>query len=211
MTCEEHIQISTGDLTIDKLNMFKANNWLGDGCINEYSRLLCQEHNNIHIFNTNFYKIFRQLGYNHVISYTHNRRGYLNIFEKDLVFFPIFYNRHWMLIVYIVDKNKLIFIDSFRTPNTYHLEKAKQYLILEERQHSQVNRAIDIQLIQLYDNPLQTNGVDCGVFVCLEIRYLAMLYNKAEEQNVSLLLQFSESECVYWRCNILKSILTNAI
>jgi hypothetical protein len=107
------------------------------------------------------------------------------IFNYSIIFFPINRSAHWTLLVLQLDQKtgnaSILHLDSLgenRQKNEFirHLlyflaEISKRYTIHFGK-----------QVIQQCPTPQQTNGYDCGVFVCVNAKCLAQLNNNARNE-----------------------------
>ena len=94
--------------------------------------------------------------------------------ELDKVFIPIQSNLHWTLTVINFRNKRLEYYDSFKGParnGRSFLKSLKEYMEWESRtlklpfnwkdeKWEMTNTVAEV------DVPTQTNGVDCGVFMC---------------------------------------------
>ena len=117
-------------------------------------------------------------------------RDALPAFERvSHIFLPINDNRnvavaeggsHWSLLLVSVGDRRAFHYDSLMSAN--------------QREASAVARklgqllGLELEFMDLDDSPQQTNGMDCGVFVCEEIEYLLKhrLLRARKEEKVSM-------------------------
>ena len=90
-----------------------------------------------------------------------------NMFTKWLLVFPVHQAEcaHWCLAVANVSNKKIAYYDSLKKENSICLEVLSNYL--QKLGGIRFSRCEDRNI------PLQSNGYDCGVFVCLYAKYLA--------------------------------------
>ncbi|POW14474.1 hypothetical protein PSTT_02906, partial [Puccinia striiformis] len=92
---------------------------------------------------------------------------FINIFEKDLIFFPInLSNLHWVLGVINNRQKRFEYYDSLGGSGSGVLSKLRRYY----QDEYQAKKDEDVDLNEWSDYqpevPLQSNSSDCGVFVC---------------------------------------------
>ncbi|CAA9994717.1 unnamed protein product [Nesidiocoris tenuis] len=147
----------------------RESNWLNDKIINFYMELIDQRSRQNHklpttfSFNTFLYVSLKAGGYTRVKNYTRKT----DLFEKDIIFIPIFKAAHWRLITIYIKLQKIEYLDSLGNDGTDILEDIKNYLT-EEHNHKK-GTPLDTtnwKFTQRTDIPLQQNNDDCGVFVC---------------------------------------------
>ncbi|CAA9994328.1 unnamed protein product, partial [Nesidiocoris tenuis] len=157
------------NITREDLLTLRESNWLNDKIINFYMELIDQRSRQNHklpttfSFNTFLYVSLKAGGYSRVKNYTRKT----DLFEKDIVFIPIFKAAHWRLITIYIKLQKIEYLDSLGKDGTDILEDIKNYLT-EEHNHKK-GTPLDTtnwKFTQRTDIPLQQNNDDCGVFVC---------------------------------------------
>ena len=93
----------------------------------------------------------------------------VKLFEMDIVFFPIHIasNNHWALIV-VEPKNKHVgYYDSLHRNGTDLMKKIRNFFQYRFRKQTGTTSAdSEWTLLNEPNVPQQTNGIDCGVFVC---------------------------------------------
>ncbi|CAB0009965.1 unnamed protein product, partial [Nesidiocoris tenuis] len=150
-------------------DQIEESNWLNDKIINFYMELIDQRSRQNHklpttfSFNTFLYVSLKAGGYTRVKNYTRKT----DLFEKDIIFIPIFKAAHWRLITIYIKLQKIEYLDSLGKDGTDILEDIKNYLT-EEHNHKK-GTPLDTtnwKFTQRTDIPLQQNNDDCGVFVC---------------------------------------------
>jgi Ulp1 family protease len=88
---------------------------------------------------------------------------------------PIHQPGHWCLAVLHMTRCELEYYDSFSRQPAAVTTVAQDLLcffdaLFKERNHHPLRPPISWRVIQPDSRPLQTNGVDCGVFVCAYAR-----------------------------------------
>ncbi|AFN83009.1 Ulp1 protease [Encephalitozoon romaleae SJ-2008] len=139
---------------------------LNDKIINVYFELLAKHSKvGVYVFSTFFYTTLSKRGIPWVQRWTSG----INIFENRLVYIPVYIPGHWMLIVFDVKKKVLEHYDSMGNAYTEVVHRILRYIRDEwSRVHkSEPSLSVDIKR----KIPLQRNGRDCGVFVCMFGRY----------------------------------------
>ncbi|XP_060874158.1 sentrin-specific protease 2-like [Metopolophium dirhodum] len=148
--------------------------YLNDSVINDYFKLIENQNPSVYCFDTYFYERFGKSKYKSVERWTKN----INIFSKRKVFFPINIIRknfkHWLLIMADLEKKQVIYYDSL----VNHYEPEIHINILEYLQQEHERKLGNPLPLQEWEivkgcNPVQSNGRDCGVFVCVIAEYLA--------------------------------------
>ena len=88
-----------------------------------------------------------------------------DLLEKDLILFPIHNQHHWSLIVAETQERTIHYFDSLEgsRQNSPAPGMIKNYM---ERCHREKGEEAQYRIKIREDAPLQTNGVDCGVFLC---------------------------------------------
>jgi len=125
------------------------------------------------------------------------------------IFIPINDNRdpahaevgsHWTLLLISTLDGVAFHYDSMRPANRLNAEAATQKLsILLGR---------PLHFVDLDDSPQQENGSDCGVFVCLEMKFLLMhrLLQRDSQEKVSMSMGGMEVDAVKGRKEMMKLI-----
>jgi Ulp1 family protease len=154
------------------LNTLNANIWLNDNIINSYFSLL-QKNDSI---------IIDSLQINNFIDGNHDKIK--KWYQKSLfrsadlnsikyIIFPIYQNNHWTLVSINTVEKTFVYYNSLAIAKTYDPK-----LVFINCLISGINAlfpSIKIYDYQRYfpiDIPQQNNNVDCGVFICLYLRYL---------------------------------------
>ncbi|XP_062522379.1 sentrin-specific protease 2-like [Corticium candelabrum] len=105
------------------------------------------------------------------------------MFEYNIVIFPIHLSVHWTVVILDIVKKELLYLDSL-SPDTQNEKVVLQIreFIKHEAKRWRVFFSDQIPCKTghtLKDFPTQSNGWDCGVFVCLYSLYqmLGIPYN----------------------------------
>ncbi|XP_060860214.1 sentrin-specific protease 2-like [Metopolophium dirhodum] len=146
--------------------------YLNDSVINNYFNLIQKQYPSVYCFDTYFYVRLEKSKYKSVERWTKK----INIFSKRKVFFPINIRRkrfaHWILITADMDKRRVIYFDSLKNHYEYkiHLDILSY---LQQEHERKLGYPLQNWRIVRGSNPQQSNGSDCGVFVCTIAEYLA--------------------------------------
>ena len=144
-------------------------NWLNDNVIDAYLSLIEARSTQpnypfVRKFSTFFYGGILARG----IENAHTWALHSNIFAHEYLFFPIHTTAHWSLVVADLVKGELHYYDSSldHMLGTTILTTIRAYLIHEYRrvEGAEPDRGFSPRIIT--NAPQQTNGFDCGVFVC---------------------------------------------
>lgn len=175
--------------------------WLNDNIINYYLQMIRQRSREkrasntpgylkVEIVNTFWYPKLATDGFSSVSRWTRNA----NIFDQDIVLVPVHLGNHWCLAVIDVRKKRVNYYDSLHAKNEYCLHLLRQFLI--EESMDKKGQKLDISKWQfkcVEDSPLQRNGHDCGVFLCITAEYLS--------RNAQL--TFTQADISYFRRRML--------
>ncbi|XP_027585167.2 sentrin-specific protease 2-like [Pipra filicauda] len=144
--------------------------WLNDEVINFYMNLLVERSKKegypaLHAFSTFFYPKLCSGGYKAVRRWT---RG-VDLFKQDLILVPIHLRVHWTLLVIDVRKKTIKYFDSLGQKGDNICKTLLQYLQEESREKRKLELTASewtLRSLSPEEIPQQTNGSDCGVFVC---------------------------------------------
>ena len=175
------------------LETLKANKWLNDEIINAYFSLL-QKNDSIIIDSL---QINNFLNGNHIkirTWYQNNLFKSTDFNSIKFIIFPICIKHHWTLVVInIVDKT-FTYYNSLSLDKMYEPDDKFINCIISGI-HA-LFPSINIFSFHRYfpkDIPQQNNGVDCGVFICLYLRYLfyydEFTFNQSMIQSFRLLIK----------------------
>lgn len=182
--------------------------WLNDSVINFYMNLLIdrgrkEQFPSVHAFNTFFYHTkLKPKGYESVKRWTNN----IDIFSHDLVVVPIFYGVHWTLVIIDFNKKAMIYYDSLMVENDKKchdtLKDLKNYL---QNEHSfKKGQTFNFQGWKFKSAngiPQQTNGSDCGTFLCVYANFIC----------ANIKLNFDQQDMPYFRNRIKYEIITKKL
>lgn len=164
-------------------------NWLNDEVINFYRELLLQREKaspqKIYIHNvffiTKLSKVNRGYNYKNVINWL--KRKNVDLFSLRLLLIPMNVNwYHWTLAAIDVPNGTITYYDSMggsedeATKIAAMLEDLKRYVADEHLEHKKkpLPEEYKIRIVNTGQIiPQQTNGSDCGVFLCQFMNYLA--------------------------------------
>eukprot|EP01133_Synstelium_polycarpum_P006709 gene6709-7802_t len=149
--------------------------WLNDEVINFYMEVLKkrqadnpQTFPKCHFFNTFFYQLL--CNNNGTYSYQRVKRwtAKVDIFTYDKVLIPVHMGNHWCLSVINIKEKKLEYFDSLSGDNYVCLQKLRKYLEDEMTDKSKPGalNLTEFKDVMHKDIPHQSNGYDCGVFLC---------------------------------------------
>ncbi|NXG07030.1 SENP2 protease, partial [Sakesphorus luctuosus] len=144
--------------------------WLNDEVINFYMNLLMERSKRegypaLHAFSTFFYPKLCSGGYRAVRRWT---RG-VDLFRQDLILVPIHLRVHWTLLVIDVRKKTIKYFDSLGQKGDDICTTLLQYLQEESKAKRNLELSASewtLRSMSPSEIPQQTNGSDCGVFVC---------------------------------------------
>nr|VZI07641.1 unnamed protein product [Spirometra erinaceieuropaei] len=172
-------------VTRRELMTLTATNWLSDMVINFYMQLLFHRGQRVRkaegftlprvaVMSTFFYaKLSSGTGYQGVRRWTRQ----INLFEHDLVFFPI-HDRgiHWCLAAADLRNKTLTYYDSMGGGNDHCLDILLEYLDAECQ--DKLKKSLDgldkwKKINTKNSVPQQENGCDCGVFLCTFAEFLS--------------------------------------
>ena len=103
----------------------------------------------------------------------------INIFDFDKILFPVnIGNTHWTLVVAYMRSKRIQYLDSLRGNGKKYTSAVKRYIIDEMKDKQNVVMSQDdvnawVEAPMTPDGtPVQNNGYDCGVFVCMYADYI---------------------------------------
>ncbi len=170
----QDINNNVNDLLIKDLLALNGDNCLNDCIINQYFKLIVDRSvGKIYAFSSFFYPKLKSSGYDSVIRWT---KG-IDIFSFHLILIPIHLGFHWTLAVIFPCQNKIKYYDSLNADNEDCFLILREYLCQEYLRKKVFTTALGIELEWKcsYEKaiPQQTNGVDCGAFICKYAEFLA--------------------------------------
>jgi len=128
----------------------------------------------VHAFDTFFYLKYTDGGYKGVERWTKK----INIFAKSKLLIPINIVKgrfqHWVLVCVNVHEKELVYYDSMlgAVNPTKIMDTIMKYLCDEGRNKLHIFIDVNLWNYLIAMCPQQTNGMDCGVFVCVFAEYL---------------------------------------
>ncbi|XP_060864066.1 sentrin-specific protease 2-like [Metopolophium dirhodum] len=148
--------------------------YLNDNVINDYFNLIKKQNPSVYSFDTYFYERLKKSGYNFIERWTKR----VNIFSKRKVFFPINIKAnnfaHWVLVMADMEDQQVVYYDSLSNHHNFEIHSdILEYLGLEHRRKLGTPLPFEDWKLVKADNPIQSNGKDCGVFVCTFAEYLS--------------------------------------
>lgn len=168
-----------------------------------------EERDKVHMFSTHFYGVLTKpkkgVDFEKDISLTEAQRHHkrverwakkINLFEKDMVIFPICVNAHWLLIIAIKPglikcppKSEertikgepfLILLDSMGGDNEELLDEIRQYLTEEWKVKTGGKETFGKREVRLVkpEKPQQLNSTDCGVYL---LQYIEKMFGSVPQ------------------------------
>jgi sentrin-specific protease 1 len=138
---------------------------LNDSIINTYFGLISSHSKGaVYVFSTFFYAKLVENGVRHVQRWTAGE----NIFRHELIYIPVHLPGHWTFVAIDVPHNKIEYYDSMGGEGREVLHGIKRYCMAEWRRI--YGTEAEFQMLVKKEIPRQTNGTDCGVFVCMYAR-----------------------------------------
>ncbi|KAH9821697.1 hypothetical protein DFH28DRAFT_923187 [Melampsora americana] len=190
--------------TVKDLSRLEPKRWLNDELINFYGIMInlrsqkdhpSPKFYDVHCFSSFFMTRLDLDGYQAVRRWTKK----FNLFEKDLIIFPInLMNSHWICGVINLEKKRFEVLDSFGFKHFMVFKKLRNYLMAEHL--DKLKFELDLsEWIDYYhpEIPIQDNGYDCGVFVCM---FMDCLSRKWQDDQV--VFDFEQKDLVYLRQRI---------
>lgn len=176
------VVVRSEPITRKTMCRLRARGWLNDELINGYLGLVAErcadrggQAGPVHVMSTYFYvKLCGASGY----DYGGVRRWTKGVDLRgcSLVLIPVNVgNEHWILVALDVRRRRFDVWDSFRAAHPTCIRLLRRYISDEWR--DKYGEVIDVGAWQCEyrnDAPLQSNGWDCGVFVCAVARCLAL-------------------------------------
>ncbi|XP_068001300.1 sentrin-specific protease 2-like isoform X1 [Melanerpes formicivorus] len=164
-------------VTREDIGTLREHRWLNDEVINFYMRLIAERSKKegfaaVHAFSTFFYPKLISGGYTAVRRWT---RG-VDLFQQDLIFVPIHLRVHWALVVIDVRRKTIKYYDSMGQKGDKICQTLFQYLREESHEKRNLELASSewtLRSMESHEIPQQSNGSDCGVFVCKYAEYIS--------------------------------------
>ncbi|NXM75860.1 SENP2 protease, partial [Serilophus lunatus] len=157
-------------VTREDIHTLKQHCWVNSEVINFYMNLLMERskkegYPSLHAFSTFFYPKLCSGGYRAVRRWT---RG-VDLFMHDLILVPIHRQVHWTLLAIDVRKKTIKYFDSLGENGYDICEALLQYLQEESREKRNLELTVSewtLHSLSSNEIPQQSNGNDCGVFLC---------------------------------------------
>ncbi|XP_064020788.1 sentrin-specific protease 2-like [Pogoniulus pusillus] len=164
-------------VTREDIGTLREHRWLNDEVINFYMKLIAERSKKegfaaVHAFSTFFYPKFISGGYSAVRKWT---KG-VDLFQQDLIFVPIHLRVHWALVVVDVRRKTIRYYDSMAKSGDKICQTLFQYLreeSLEKRNLELASSEWTLRSMESHEIPQQSNGSDCGVFMCKYAEYIS--------------------------------------
>jgi Ulp1 family protease len=206
---EEIVRIEDVALQQKDFARLAGGRWLNDNLLDAYLKLIAIGTNHLHprdrirVMPSYFFTTLESIGYDNVRSYTRKE----NIFTYRYVYVPInFANKHWGLTVVDVRMGRMIYLDSVsfgresRAASVF--SKLADYFHTEHVANPRcagTPRPIFRTRVS-QSMPLQENGSDCGLFLCVAADYIAKGKNT----------DFSQKDMMYFRQRVHYELIVGA-
>lgn len=163
---KDNIEVSTRDF-----KTLAPKRWLNDTIIEFFMKYVERNTPQTLAFNSFFYSNLSQRGYQGVRRWMKKKKVEIKDLKKILT--PINLNQsHWALGLIDLERKRIIYVDSLsRGPSSMSLailNNLKDYVIEESKN----TMGQDFELVH-GNCPQQSNGYDCGIFVCMNALYLS--------------------------------------
>ncbi|XP_078574037.1 uncharacterized protein LOC144860600 [Branchiostoma floridae x Branchiostoma japonicum] len=151
--------------------------WISDNVIELYLPIIkaAEQTCKIEYFNCSAYdqlRLRKQFG-----KYKNRQKTPKDIQGSDIVFMPVYQASHWGLLVYYVKKKWVVLMDSLQSSHCINqvtaLARAKRFLTFYLPKNELNWKDWTFYMPPADEIPQQTNGNDCGVFVCQYALHLA--------------------------------------
>ncbi|OXB83463.1 UNVERIFIED_CONTAM: hypothetical protein H355_006310 [Colinus virginianus] len=164
-------------VTREDIQTLSGYQWLNDEVINFYMNLLVERNKKdnypaLYAFSTFFYPKLISSGYGAVRRWTRN----VDLFKHDIILVPIHLREHWTLVVVDVRKKTITYFDSLGKKGDKICETVLQYLQEESWEKQKVKLSCSewtLRNMEAHEIPQQSNGNDCGVFMCKYADYVS--------------------------------------
>jgi hypothetical protein len=177
----------TNSVQLESFQTLRAGGWLNDEVINTFASIVQttsqQNGKNNACYSSYFFTCFFTGGLHGTVNYQNvcrwaSRLESGDVYELSKLFCPInINNSHWTLLVVDFEVNTINYYDSLQTPGPEYTAGMLYYLENEYRKKDRAKAFPQWTLHDLAAGPFQTNGVDCGVFVCATIFQKALAPN----------------------------------
>jgi len=212
-TINQQISGKTGEtsLTENDFAKFRHGNLLNDSIIDAYLGLIKARSSaeallpRVHAISSFFYKA----------STTDPKKvrrwvRQINLFEYDVVLFPISDGNHWATVVVDLKKKLVTYYDSLAFSDTKqgkeyankYVQPVKNFIEAEALSRLNVENYFGNFKFCIQDEPLQNNAIDCGVFLC----QFAKAYCQRHRLN-----GFSQSDMVDIRIHMMMELICNKL
>lgn len=187
------------------METLEENNLLNDNIINSYLYLLMiRSRDNlklpkIYCFDTYFYPKLVEYGHSGVDQWTSN----VNIFIYSFIFIPVRIEKHHRALVVINMRQKIIFLyDSSKRKNQKPIERILRYMHKESlAKRKKPLTCSDWKQRLVPNNPKHVNGLDCGVFLCLNAEFISR----------NLFPDYKPEDITYYRYRIMSEIISGEL
>ena len=180
-------------------------NYLNDKIIDQYLLLIKQRNENdqnlpsVSVQSVYFYQKLDRLGVEKGMEET-SRWMKDDIMSKDVFLIPIHKRDHWSLVGVDIKTRTIHYFDSIKGSRS--TAKAPGVIKTYLEKHCKDSGKVEtFKIKRRQDVPLQTNGVDCGVFVC---QYAERFARKAQ-------MSFSQEDMVVTRMKMSHEIFTGKL
>lgn len=206
------VERSRIEITSGLLRCLQPREWLNDEVINFYMELLKERNQRPHskgyrpqcaFFNTFFWTKLTLEGYTYKNVQRWTRRSKTDIFQHDLVMIPInISNTHWALGVLNISAKSIEYWDSMGSGVSRHFfQSMRRYLADELWDKKETEMDFEGWGDILPNAPHQTNGYDCGMFLC----------KFADFKSDGLWPSFDQSHIEYFRKRMIVEICNDHI
>ncbi|KAM4770044.1 sentrin-specific protease 2 isoform 5-T5 [Cyanocitta cristata] len=144
--------------------------WLNDSIMNFYMNLLVERSKKegypaVYAFSTFFYSKLSSTSHKGVKKWT---KG-VDIFKHDVILVPIHVRIHWTLLVVDLREKAIKYFDSLGQKGDHICKTVLKYLEEESKEKRNIELTASewtLRSLGAEEIPQQSNGSDCGVFVC---------------------------------------------
>ncbi|XP_034236483.1 ubiquitin-like-specific protease 1 [Thrips palmi] len=179
---------------VGDLKTLSPGGWLNDMVVDFYFKLIQNECNSVYAFTAFFFPKLSACGYDDVSDWTKK----VDIFAYDLLMVPVFlHGNHWALAVIDNVNHQIRYYDSLNGPHNVASNILLQYLDLEMlMKKDAIFERNAWTTIKMENIPMQTNGYDCGMFVCM--------FGEYEGRRATV--DFTQDDMVTLRRKVMRSI-----
>ncbi|KAG0439522.1 Sentrin-specific protease [Dictyocoela muelleri] len=110
---------------------------------------------------SDYLKLYDNLNVDNNFNYNKNNK---DLFTYDYLFMPIHLSNHWIFVCIDIKRSTIEMYDSLQNTNPTVILKIKNFL-------QKIKNYEDWKIIIRRDIPVQQNGNDCGIYVCLYARF----------------------------------------